>query len=338
VTRLLRYGGAGLLVIAVGTAAVLLWREHLYRQALEARGSGAARVVEVQKGWGSGAIAGLLAREGLIREASAFRRYVRETGLASQLKAGYYELSPSMSIPEVAAKIARGEVIHKRITIPEGFTLEQIAQRAEREKICAAQDFRRAASDRARIKLFGLAGADARDLEGFLFPDTYTLPYDVTAEGFVDAMLKRFKAALPELPKEAACPALRTWKGVVTLASLVEAEAKADEERALIAGVYVARLKRGMKLECDATVQYALPERKARLLFADLEIDSPYNTYKHKGLPPGPICSPGEKSLRAAARPEKTDYLYYVARPDGRHVFSRTFAEHQAAIKRIRGQ
>jgi len=177
-------------------------------------------------------------------------------------------------------------------------------------------------------------------LEGYLFPDTYRIESSQSERGIIAQMLRRFdRVVWQDLFDGRPAYQGRTISDIIVLASLVEAEAKRDDERPTIAGVFVNRLARGQRLECDATVQYALGEnRKPRLMHEDLLIESDYNTYLHPGLPPGPICSPGEASIRAAMSPADVPYLYYVAGPDGSHVFSRTFADHQAAIARLRRQ
>jgi len=168
-------------------------------------------------------------------------------------------------------------------------------------------------------------------LEGFLFPDTYQFEADATAEEIINVMLKRFGEVYNEEYRRRAQELGLSTLEVVTMASIVEKEAKLDEERAVIAGVFYNRLKKNWKLESCATVQYLLGEPKAELSYKDLEIDSPYNTYKYYGLPPGPIASPGKASLEAALYPEEVDYLFFRANPDGSHTFSRTLAEHNQA-------
>jgi len=175
-------------------------------------------------------------------------------------------------------------------------------------------------------------------LEGYLLPETYEFAYGTAAEDLVRRMVEELDRQFVKPNADAIAASKLSLHEIVTLASLVEREAKVAADRAKIAGVLTNRLSRGMKLQCDATVQYALGEHKPRLTFADLKVDSPYNTYLHAGLPPGPIACPGIASLRAALQPERTDALFYVARPDGSHVFTRTYEEHLAAIAQIRGE
>lgn len=328
--RLTLFALAALLGAAVG---VVWWT---WRGLQPASGSGEKRIFRVEEGQGLREIARGLYRAGLIPNPRVFCWGVQRWGLAETLKHGAYELAPTMSPRAIAEKMARGEVAVRTVTIPEGFTVDQIAARLAASEVCEAEAFEKLARYGSFDKLMGMKRPKS-GWEGYLFPDTYSIPYDADPRAAVGIMLTRFLSAIGPLR-----PAMEQ-KGVhqvVTIASLVEREAKLDAERAVIAGVYYNRLEAGMKLQCDATVVYAWARqgvRKERLLYADLTIDSPYNTYVHEGLPVGPIASPGLKSLEAAVYPADTDYLYYVARGDGSHLFSRTGAEHEAAKRRVRG-
>jgi UPF0755 protein len=224
-----------------------------------------------------------------------------------------------------------------RFTAPEGLTLADLADLAQSRLGIPAESLLTAAADSAAaVRPAGTAPS----LEGFLLPETYTLPLPVTAEALLQAMAAEFERRWnPAWDRRLDSLGL-TRRELVTLASIVEGEARHDDERAIIAGVYHNRLERGMLLQADPTVQYAVQlatgERKTRLLFKDLEIDSPYNTYVHAGLPPGPVNSPGTRSIEAALYPAEVPWLYFVAGPDGRHVFSRTLADHNRAIAEIR--
>jgi UPF0755 protein len=300
-------------------------------------GAGQPQLVTVALGQSVSDTASLLSDHGLIRSPLVFSLTAYATGKWRRIRAGRYELSRSMSALEILDALCCGQRKAWRwVTIPEGYTLQQIAEEVERREIASAQEFARQAQDLAGLSPgFPLAAVSP---EGYLFPDTYRVDAGASAQAVLAQMLRRFNEVV--------------WKGmfrgnptydgrslsdIITLASLVEGEAKKDDERAIVAGVLMNRLRRGIKLECDATVQYALGDgRKPRLTHEDLLVDSDYNTYLHLGLPPGPICNPGEASIRAAMDPADVPYLYYVARPDGSHVFSRTFADHQAAIARVR--
>jgi len=338
------------LAMLLGAAVAVLW--WTWRGFQPASATGQKQIFKVEEGQSLTEISRGLYRAGLIPNARAFRWGVERWGLAQQLKHGAYELAPTMSPRAIAEKMARGDVAVRTVTIPEGFTVDQIAARLAANEVCEAQAFKQLA--RGGGPSPAEAGASAREgggldklmgmkrpksgWEGYLFPKTYTIPYEAGAQAAVEMMLKQFLSETRPLRPPMKKKGLGLHQ-VVTLASLVEREAKLDSERPVIAGVYYNRLKAGMKLQCDATVVYAWARQgvqKQRLLYADLAIDSPYNTYLHKGLPVGPIASPGLKSLEAAVHPADTDYLFYVAAGDGSHLFSRTPAEHEAAKLRVR--
>jgi UPF0755 protein len=287
----------------------------------------------------------MLADEGVIRSPQAFVATAYLTGKWRRIQAGRHDLAPSMTGFEILDALCRGSRAAWRwLTIPEGYTERQIGAAVEAAGVGKADEFLAAAArpqgqeTRFPLPATGPAGKPSTGLEGYLFPDTYRVGPGETAEDLVAQMLGRFgqvvwRGLFHEQP---------TYKGraldeVIILASLVEGEAKREKDRPLIAGVLMNRLNRGQRLECDATVQYALGDgRNPRLTADDLNVPSDYNTYLHPGLPPGPICNPGEASIRAAMDPANVPYLYYVARPDGSHVFSRTFEEHQTAVARVR--
>lgn len=297
-------------------------------------------IVEVPRNWGVRRIARRLKRLGLIRSETAFLLAGRILGDWRVLKAGEYELSPSLSPVEILDKLARGDVRAYWVTIPEGSTIRDMAAILHQMRLADPNRFTTLAT-RGGLRLGADYGVRRRNLEGYLFPDTYKVPKGMTERQMLQAMVRTFqRQVLHGLRNEIES---RTnglsLDETIVLASLVEREARVPEERARIAGVLLNRLRRNMKLECDATVQYALGKTKPRLRYKDLAIDSPYNTYRHRGLPPGPICNPGLASIRAALRPEAHGYLFYVADGQtGRHIFSRTFDEHRAAIRRVRGR
>jgi len=293
------------------------------------------QVVVIPPGSGAGEVGRILEEAGIVRRGSHFVYLARLRGVTRRLHGGEYRLSPGMSLPEVVERIARGEVVLHTVTIPEGFTAEQIVQ------ALAAKGL----GDPGRLQALVREGATAfphpflreipgGSLEGYLFPDTYQLPRFLDERLVLTAFLDRFGAAvIPTWRREARG---RSLHEIVTVAAMVEREARLASERPLIAGVIYNRLRRGWRLEVDATVLYALGRHKPVVTYDDLRVDSPYNTYLHAGLPPGPIANPGLAAIEAALRPARTDYLYYVARPDGSHAFSRTLAEHQAAVRRYR--
>jgi UPF0755 protein len=280
-----------------------------------------------------------LQREGLIRNDLAFRLLAQANAARyhKQPQAGYYDLSPSMAAEEIWQRLAAGEVAKRKVTFPEGFTVEQMAERLQSKLEVDAGLFKAAALG-LRVKRSLPFKLPAGLVEGYLFPTTYTLPVGAEAEQVVGEMAATFSEVFFR-PHRAEIEGHKlSLHEIVTLASLVEREARVAEERALIAGVLMNRLQKGMRLQCDASVQYALGQHKSRLLYRDLKVDSPYNTYLHAGLPPGAICNPGLAALKAALRPAKTEALFYVARADGSHVFTRTYEEHLQAIRRVRGR
>jgi len=285
-----------------------------------------------------------LHQAGLIRSVTAWKLWGRWLGWQDpqgSFQAGTYELSSTQPLSTIAAKIWNGEVVQSEFTIPEGWSLQLMAEYFEAQKLFPAEDFLEAAQTIPRDRYPWLPSA-LSSLEGFLYPDSYQVPTDqLTPEAVIDLMLTRFEqVALPlyeQRPPQTSLSLLE-W---VTLASIVEREAVLPVERPRIAGVFLNRLRQGIALGADPTVEYALGIRQTPdqpLTLEQVKTPSAYNTYVNAGLPPGPIASPGLASLKATLEPEATDYLYFVARYDGSHVFSRTLAEHDAAQAAIRDQ
>jgi len=280
----------------------------------------------------------------LIRSATAWdlwARWLQWQEPKGGFKAGTYHLSPTQPLSVIAEKIWNGQVVQRSFTIPEGWSLQQMAAYFAEQGFFSATDFLAAASQIDRNQYPWLP-ADLPHLEGFLYPDTYKLNGDrVTPQVVVQQMLNQFQqVALPvyQQGRNQTDLNLRQW---VTLASIIEKEAVVPHERSRIAGVFSSRLQQGLPLGSDPTVEYFLGIRQTAaqpLTFAQVKTPSPYNTYLNPGLPPTPIASPGLASLKAALYPENTPYLYFVARYDGTHVFSRTLAEHEAAQAAIRKQ
>lgn len=274
---------------------------------------------------------------GLIRSTTAWdlwARWLQWQDSKGGFKAGTYQLSPSQPLSAIAEKIWTGEVVQRSFTIPEGWSLRQMATYFEKQGFFPAKDFLAAASQINRSQYPWLPD-ELPHLEGFLYPDTYKVNDErVTPQAVVEQMLNRFEqVALPlyQQGQNQTNLNLRQW---VTLASIVEKEAVVPQERARIAGVFSKRLRQGQTLGADPTVEYGLGIQQTAdqpLTLAEVNTPSPYNTYINPGLPPTPIASPGVASLKAALYPENTPYLYFVARYDGTHVFSRTLSEHQAA-------
>ncbi|MCC6727811.1 MAG: endolytic transglycosylase MltG [Chthonomonadales bacterium] len=315
-------------------ACALAWGAHELAP-VSARGRTVrVAVARGQNVWG---VAAMLARRGLIRRSAAFVVYAVARGDAGRIRAGEYGLSPSMSAAQILDRLKRGgaDADDRVVVVPEGFTVAQIAH---------ALSQRGVASDEAAVRRLarrpgGAVRAPfpmAHGLEGYLFPDTYRLAPRAGAAAALQAMVDTFAARFYEPHAAEIARSGHSLHEVVTIASLVEREARVDADRPQIAGVIENRLARGMRLEIDASVLYALGQHKSRVLFSDLEVASPYNTYRRAGLPPGPIASPGLASLVAALRPARSDRLFYVANPDGTHTFTRTLAEHRAATARAR--
>ena len=290
--------------------------------------------VEIAPGSSTPAMARLLADGGVVQHPQLFRIAVWMRGAGRRLQAGEYRFDRPMTPAEVVDRIARGDVFLRPVTFREGLTIRQMATLFEEQGLGTKEAFIAAAAKAAAIND---VDPDARDLEGYLFPDTYALPRRATAEQLVARMVARFEKALtPELRQRAAARGL-TVRQLVTLASLVEKETAKPAERPLVAAVYANRVKIGMGLQCDPTVIYAL-ERAGRytgnLTRTDLQFDSPYNTYRYAGLPPGPIAAPGQASLEAAAQPADVAYLYFVSRNDGSHEFAETLDDHNRNVQR----
>ncbi len=260
-------------------------------------------------------VAKLLTEKEVIPNPYLFRIAIRIYGKEKDIKAGKYILQKNMPLVDIINKLVKGKGVLEVVTVPEGLTSSQIAEIFYKKGII-------------RDKKKFLEMIKKQGLEGYLFPDTYYVPENYDEKKLIDMMTKRFRERLPkDFDKKAKALGL-SEKEVIILASLVEKEAKYPDDRPKIASVFLNRLKKGMKLESCATVQYILGTPKPNLTYDDLKIKSPYNTYLHKGLPPGPICNPGEASIIAVLNPEKTDYLYFVADKNGHHLFAKTYKEH----------
>ncbi len=290
--------------------------------------------VQVPQGAGVAAIAQRLAEAGVVQRPLVFRLAAWQAGADRRLKAGEYRFDRPMAPRRVVEKLAKGDVYVREVTFPEGLTIGEMATIFERQGLGTAQDFVAAARDAAIVADLDPA---ARDLEGYLFPDTYHVPRRADAAALVRQMVGRFREVL-EAEQPGGAPGQRTLREVMTVASLVEKETGRDDERPVVASVYWNRLRVGMGLQCDPTVIYALARAgrwTGNLTRQDLQFDSPYNTYRYAGLPPGPIAAPGRASLAAALAPADTPYLYFVSRNDGSHAFARTLTEHNANVRRF---
>jgi UPF0755 protein len=275
------------------------------------------------------AIAEGLEAEGLIRNAAAVELLARWRGLDSALRAGEYWLSAAAPPDAILATLAAGRVATHELVAPEGFTAEMIAERLEAAGLADAAEFLAWVRDPASAAHHGVEGPG---LEGYLFPETYRLPRGLSAREAAAVFVDQFKREWRAIEPRARAQKL-SMREVVILASIVEKETGAPEERPLIAGVFLNRLERGMRLETDPAVIYGIPDFDGNLRRRDLEnADNPYNTYRIAGLPPGPIANPGREALAAVVSPAESDYLYFVSRNDGTHRFSRTYREHELAV------
>jgi UPF0755 protein len=324
-----------LVLVGVGAAAALMYMRvnQPYRSY-----QGAEQFVEIPQGTGSMSIGERLVQAGVIRDLNTFRTALWMSGEGRRLKAGDYRFDRAMTAPEVIDKIARGDVYVINVTFPEGLTIAEMAKIFESHGLGRAAAFIQATTDPAAIHDLD---PEATDLEGYLFPETYALSRKTDAPKLVRLMVGRFDHVLtPELRQAAAARNL-TIRQAVTLASIVEKETAKAEERPLVAAVYSNRLRIGMALQCDPTVIYGLSKAgryNGNIHKEDLAFDSPYNTYRYPGLPPGPIASPGRASLEAAVHPADADYLYFVSRNDGSHEFARTLDEHNRNVQKFQVQ
>jgi UPF0755 protein len=299
---------------------------------------GPEQFVEIPTGASISEIGRRLVDAGVVSDRAALRYALWMTGEGRRLQAGEYRFDRPMRPIEVVQKLARGDVFVQPITFPEGLTIREMAALYEKAGLGTAAAFTRAAG---RTELIAHLDPQGPDLEGYLFPDTYTLPRSATVERLIEQMVERFEKAFDDTLRADAAARGLDVRQAVTLASLVEKETAKAEERPLVAAVYANRLRIGMGLQCDPTVIYAL-QRAGRftgnLRREDLLFDSPYNTYRYAGLPPGPIASPGRASLEAAVRPADVPYIYFVSRNDGSHAFAATLAEHNANVEKWQRQ
>ncbi len=317
-----RPGKAGKVILLLGAllAAWMVWV-----LAVPCRFSGGEKVLDVPLHNGAGRISRFLEKEGVIRSGLWFRLLCVATHTENKLRAGEYAFPQSGNLWQVWSKIRNGQVKVHLVTIPEGFTSRQIAEALEAEHLTTQADFLAVVQDAGFCEANKVP---AKTAEGFLFPDTYEFIKGMKPAEICQEMIQHFYKMVSEQEigrAEDMGFGLRQW---VTLASIVEKEAEAKEERAIIAAVFLNRLKKDIRLESCATVNYVLGTTKPKLTWKDLGTPSPYNTYRHRGLPPGPICNPGKPALLSVLSPAKVDYLFFVSKGDGTHQFSKTIEEH----------
>ena len=321
------------MLLAVAALAAVGW---FYSDLLEyadrpADPAAATVSFEVGPGEGFGSVTQDLHAKRLITRPDRFKLVARMKGFDKKIRAGEYDLSAAMSPRQILQKLVSGKVRLYRLTIPEGHTLQQIAQVAEKARLCSAADFTAAAADPSLVAALGIP---VKNLEGYLYPDTYFFPKGTSATEIVRAMIRRFETVFKPEWKARAAALKMSRHAFVTLASIIEKETGAAFERPLISSVFHNRLKRNMRLQTDPTVIYGIPNFNGNLTRRDLAAPTPYNTYVIRGLPPGPIASPGAKALEAALYPADTDFLYFVSKKDTTHQFSTNIRDHNAAVRR----
>ncbi len=321
--------GALVLALAAGAAGRAAWN----RTEQPFRGYPGDEVfVDIASGASPRVIAARLIGAGVVRDEATFRLALWRTGKARDLKAGEYRFSAPFTAIQVVDTIARGQIYTRPVTFREGLTIAEMADVYATRGLGAREALVAAAADASIVRDLDPA---ATDLEGYLFPDTYLVPRHTPAPALVAQMVRGFRAAFtPDLAGRAAAQGLSV-RQVVTLAALVEKETAQDAERPLVAAVYRNRLRLGMPMQADPTVIFALQQAgrwDGNLTREDLMFDSPYNTYRYPGLPPGPIAAPGRRALEAVVQPAAVDYLYFVSRNDGSHVFATTLREHNRNV------
>lgn len=328
------FRGCLLLVALIGLFAVssglVLFRFWLFLR-LPGNTHSSVRWVEIRPGMGAMKIALLLQENGVVTDALKFRVLCRLRKNDQKLKAGEYAFSTLLTPEQILDHLVQGRVFLHHLTIPEGSTLRSTAKIIEDKGLAPMEEVLRLAMDPNFVRSLGL---QSPTLEGYLYPDTYLLPRSSTASSILMAMVRQFWNHFPEEWKRRVSDLGLTVHDAVILASMVEKEAAVDAERPVISAVFLNRLRLGMPLQSDPTAVYDLEDFTGPVTSAHLKRPSPYNTYVNVGLPVGPICSPGSKSLKAVLYPEKVDYLYFVSNQDGTHHFSATLGEHNEAVSR----
>ncbi|MBI2115249.1 MAG: endolytic transglycosylase MltG [candidate division NC10 bacterium] len=331
-----RFRGLSVILLALVLTAVGV-RTYLQSDGdrLLGAGAGPGTIVYIKPRTGVQEIAQTLREAGIIQSRWAFLALAYLQGSLTRLQAGEYEFTPGMSLLEILRKLEAGRVITHQVTIPEGFTAQDIARLLAGERLVNAERFTALAKDLQLVESLDVPGDS---LEGYLFPDTYRLTRGMGEEEILRIMVARFHQALPkdfDLQAERLGLDLHS---VVTLASLIEKEAKLDRERPVVAAVFHNRLRRNMPLQSDPTAVYGAPGPRRRITSLDLRRKTPYNTYLKAGLPPGPIANPGQASLLAALNPARVSFLYFVAKNDGTHFFSRTLEQHAQAVRKYQAR
>lgn len=321
-----------IILLVVGSTGIYQY----YLASLKPTEPGNPVVVEIPAGSSTKKIASILEEKNIVRNNLTFSIYVRQKGKGNHLQAGRYQFTPGQTMEQIVNKLVKGEVFVDTIqfTIPEGFTITQIASLLEEKGWVNKNKFLHEVNHGQFSYDFVQAIPNDKSisyrLEGYLFPKTYEFRKGATEHEIIDRMLSQFKEEWDSAWNEQLKSRKMSLHEAVTLASIIEREVAVAKERPIVAGVYYNRIAQDILLQADATIQYALGQPKGRLTYKDLELDHPYNTYKHEGLTPGPIASPGKSSLEAAMQPDQHEYLFYVTKKDGsgEHYFSKTYQEH----------
>jgi len=287
------------------------------------------KIFTIQKGEGTREISSSLEKQGFIQWGPLFRIYTHTKGIAGKLQAGEYSISPSMTIPEIVEKFVDGDVVKIMVTIPEGFTINDIEKRLIENGLDINSEIKTKKAELYKNEFQFLASLpDDFNLEGYLFPDTYQFSYRITPEEIVKKMLSNLDQKLTSNLREEISHQGKSIFEIITMASLIEKEVKTFEDKKIVSGILWKRIENNMPLQVDATISYITGGKSNQISVEETKIDSPYNTYKYRGLPLGPICNPGLESIMAAVYPKSSDYWYYLSTPDGQTIFSKTFDEH----------
>ncbi|MBN2243750.1 MAG: endolytic transglycosylase MltG [Acidobacteria bacterium] len=324
---------AVLLAMAAGIGSVAAWL-HAQLDAPYYNAPTRETFVEIVRGSNTGQIAHLLVESGILRSRIPFLAYLRFTGGARDIKAGEYRFDGPASPKEIIGRLIRGDVYYRVLTVPEGLTAAETIELIARNGFGTFEGMEPLLRNTDWIRDMD---PGAENLEGYLFPETYHFGRKPDPGSIIKTMVEQFRKKFQEIRAELPMPAGWDISRAVILASMIEKEARKADERPLVSSVFHNRLDRRMPLACDATIIYAMKLRgtyNGNIRKSDLSMESPYNSYIHRGLPPGPIANPGADSLRAALNPAETEYLYYVSRNDGTHVFSKTYREHRQAVNK----
>lgn len=295
------------------------------------------KLIEVKKGMTTADVANMLHEKGLVKNPFSFRLEARINGLATKIQAGIYQIEGGMSNREIVEVLAKGRIQLVHLIVPEGYNIDKIAQKIEAEGLGKADKFKAAAKNFTPYDYMKTDNPEViYTAEGFTFPATYEFPMGLSEENILTRMVEQFDREMHSAGiLQKSHDKGYKLRDVINLAAMVELETIYTEEQPKIAGVFIKRLALDMPIQSDTTIQYILGKQKELITFEDTKIKNPYNTYQNLGLPPGPIASPGLSAIKAVLEPEETDYLYFVAKKDGHHYFSRTYWEHLQAIEEV---